>query len=240
MTKLLSQRRLAIIAVGLFCLTGSVVFAQSTSIEIRSGEVLSVKGNTLIVRGPEGVKQIVVPDDFRFDLDGRKVSVHELKPGTKLTALIRTRETPIDMNTTEVKEAEVVHTVGNTVVVRMQDGEIKKFSPTTMKADDVMLFDRNGDPISAFDLKKGQKITATIVTKAPPTTMTARDVQVLAQNPPKPQPRPATPIVAEVRRQPEPAPVVLPKTGSLVPLAGLSGLLFLAVGAGSTILRRLR
>src|SRR5512136_208223 len=74
--------------------------AQTTTIELRSGEILAVHGNVVTARGPMGVKQFVVPEDFRFDMDGKKLSVHELKPGMKVTAMITTTETPIEATTT--------------------------------------------------------------------------------------------------------------------------------------------
>ena len=43
--------------------------AQTSTYEIKSGEVIAVKGNNLIVKGPEGVKEFWIADDFKFDRD---------------------------------------------------------------------------------------------------------------------------------------------------------------------------
>jgi hypothetical protein len=40
-----------------------------------------VDGNTLVVKLPEGTREISVPDDFKFIVDGQPMTVKELKPG---------------------------------------------------------------------------------------------------------------------------------------------------------------
>src|SRR5512137_1096125 len=92
--------------------------AQSTTMEIRDGEVLAVDGNVVTVRGPQGVKQFVVPEDFQFNIDGKMLTVRDLKPGMKYAAVVTTKETPVEVTTTEVREAEVVYASTGTVVVR--------------------------------------------------------------------------------------------------------------------------
>lgn len=77
--------------------------------------------------GPFGIRQILVPDDFRFKMDGRSLSIHDLKPGMPITAVIQTTAKVVEMTKTEVREAEVIHTRGHTIVVRNAKGEVKKF-----------------------------------------------------------------------------------------------------------------
>ena len=50
-------------------------------------------GNRLVVRLPEGTRELTVPDDFRFNVDGKMLSVQELKPGMAGTATITTKTT---------------------------------------------------------------------------------------------------------------------------------------------------
>src|SRR5690348_3990709 len=78
----------------LMCLIGAVTSAQTTTTtktETKTFDVISVKGNTLVVKLPEGTRELTVPDDFRFTVDGQPMSVHELKPGMTGTANITTR-----------------------------------------------------------------------------------------------------------------------------------------------------
>ena len=58
------------------------------SVTIRNGEVLKVMGNTLWVREDGVNKAIKVPSGFKFDMNGEKVGITDLRPGTKLTAEI--------------------------------------------------------------------------------------------------------------------------------------------------------
>ena len=223
------------------CLSAGTAVGQETvtSTEVKNGEVLSVNGNVLLVRGPEGVKEFTVPDDFVFNMDGRQLSVYDLKAGMKITAVVKTTETPVEMFSTEVRRAEVVHTIGTAVILRGEDGELRKYTIKDMKARNVVFY-RRGEEISSYDLKKGDRISATVVTKLPPEMITETEMDVFVRENPKPvrvaQTRPAP------RRAPAPAPVpvpaTLPKTGSRLPLVGLAGLLALAVGVGLTIARR--
>jgi LPXTG-motif cell wall-anchored protein len=222
----------------LVCLAVGVVAAQEQTVEIRNGTVLSVNGNRVVVRGPEGVKEFFVPDDFRFDMDGKSLSVHDLKPGMPVMAMITTTQTPVEMTTTEVKEAKVIHSIGSAFAVRTADGETKKFSAKDIEKRDILIY-KDGKAISPYDLKKGDNITATIVTELPPQILTTEALEVFVQEPPKPKPV----RVARVQRQAPPpprppaAPRQLPKTGSRLPWIALGGLLSLAAGAGLTIRR---
>ena len=80
------------------------------------------------------------------------------------------------------------------------------------------------------------KVSATIVHTSEE-TITEQHAAVSGIAPAKPKPA-AVPVVAKAAPAPAPAPAVLPHTGSSLPLAGLLGLLALAVSAGIGIIRR--
>jgi hypothetical protein len=231
-----SFRKFAPVVVVALCVVATGVWAQETMIEIKNGEVLGVYGDRLVVREADGVKEYNVPEGFRFDMDGKKVGVADLKPGMRLTAMITTTERPHEMSTTEVTRAEVVHRVGSTVVVRTEDGKIQRYG--SKDAVGVIMHDKNGKPIRIDQLEKGDFVTATVISQQPPQMITERDLQVLVEQAP-PQP------VAKVQPQPQPVakptpmPVALPKTATPLPLVGLGGLLLAALGAGATVARRL-
>jgi LPXTG-motif cell wall-anchored protein len=235
------RRRFTLLAIGmcavLLVAVGAAV-AQQTTYEIKSGEVLQVSGNTLVVRGPNGVREILVAEDFRFDMDGKQLSVHELKPGMTLTALITTTSTPVEMTTTEVRNAEVIHTIGNSIVVRnTEDGKYRKFTTDQINDLGIIIY-RNGKIVPASSLKKGDRVSATFYTKLPPVIMTDQDIQVLAENapPPPPKSQPGSALAPAAAPAPPPA---LPKTGSPLPLIGLAGALSLAGGMALALRRRL-
>src|SRR3954452_19401478 len=116
-------------AAAVVCVTAGVSLAQQTSSssETKSFEVLAVDGNQLDVRLPEGTRELTVPDDFRFTVNGQQMSVHQLKPGMKGTATITTRTTVTPVTVTEVKNGQVVVKSSAGIIVRTGEG-VKSFS----------------------------------------------------------------------------------------------------------------
>src|SRR5690348_16592230 len=83
---------------------------SSYETKVRNAEVTYVEGNNLILRDSNGrLEHLVVPDTDRFHVDGRTVSVYELKPGTKLTETIVTTTTPRYVNSVRTIEGTVWH-----------------------------------------------------------------------------------------------------------------------------------
>ena len=92
--------------------------AQTT----KSFEVLSVQGGQLVVKLPEGTRELTVPDDFRFTVDGKQLALADLKPGMKGTATITTRTTVTPVTVTEVKNGTVMQATGASVLVKTDEG----------------------------------------------------------------------------------------------------------------------
>ena len=207
--------------------------------EIRTGVILYVDGNYVVVRGPEGVREFVVSNDFRFTTNGHDISVHELKPGMRFGATITTTVAPVEVTATEIRQAQVKKKLGNTLVVRLDDGTYKKFTADDTKH--IMLtFLRNGREATAWDLKEGDKIEATIITRLPPELVASQMIGVtVAPPPPSPAPAPPKPAPAAPAASTEKPARVLPKTASGLPAIGLLGLGLVAAGVGSAVLRRL-
>src|SRR5262245_46657165 len=105
-------------------LVTSVAAAQqtTTATQTKRFEVISVAGNDLVVKLPEGTREINVPDDFRFTVDGQSLSVHELKPGMKGTATITTKTTTHPVTVMEVKNGTVMQVTGSSMIVRTDQG----------------------------------------------------------------------------------------------------------------------
>jgi hypothetical protein len=234
MSKLLS--RLSLVALSCLLLAGAtgLTLAQETiTTEIRNGEVVAVYGNHVVVRTAQGEhKEFDIPDDFRFDMDGKQLSVHDLKPGMKLTAVITTRSQPMPVVAYEKIEGTVMRVMHNKVWLREKDG-IKTYTPP---AD--FLIEVEGKKVPVTQLQPGMKVSATVVSTGPPEIVSESEMKVYAEEAaPKPAPRPAAkPRPAPA---PKPKPAALPSTGSAVPLIGLGALLLLALGAGLTVIRRL-
>ena len=59
------------------CFTAVTSTAQTTttsSTQTKKFEVIAVDGNDLVVKLPEGTREINVPDDFRFTVDGQQLA----------------------------------------------------------------------------------------------------------------------------------------------------------------------
>ena len=228
--------------------TGS--FAQTTtSQETKAFEVIGVDGNQLVVRLPEGTRQMTVPDDFRFVVNGQPLSVRELKAGMRGMATITTRTTLTPVTVTEVKNGTVVQRGGGTIVVRT-DTDVKRFSQVDLEKRGMTIM-RDGKPADVADLREGDRLTATIVTTRQPQVLTEREVQATlataktaaAAPAPSAPPPPAPPVAANPPApQPESPAIVatrtLPKTASSSPLVGLAGVVLLATGLGLRARRR--
>jgi hypothetical protein len=237
-----------VLAAVVVCVTAVGALAQqtTTATETKTFEVLAVEGNQLIVRLPEGTRELTVADDFRFTVDGQPLSVRELKPGMKGSATITTRTTVTPVTVTEVKSGTVVVRSGSSVIVRTSEG-VRSFSQGDVDKRGVKIF-RDGKPVQLSELHEGDRLNATIVTAQPPKVMTDKEVQATlaaatpapasapraaaAPAPPAPAPAPAeeAPRVAQAR--------TLPKTASSWPLLGLVSVLSLALGLALTARRR--
>ena len=226
------RKNLIIALVAVVALSAGVATAQTTTYEIKQGTVLHVDGNHLYVKMADGsVRDAEVPSDFLFDVDGRKVPVSALKPGTKLTQTIATTSTPNVVKTTEIREGTVVQRIGQTLIYRDKLGQIHK---ATGIPEGFVLY-RNGKPVPIEALAGGDRVTAHIVHKE--TSIITEEEMRVAGNAPKAPAKPRP--VAAPRPAPKPAPApVLPKTGSDLPLVGFAGLMALALGLGIAVIRR--
>lgn len=214
---------------------------SSFETEVKNAEVVYVQGNDLVLKLDNGgVEHLVVPDSDRFTIDGREVSVQELVPGTKLTQTITTTTTPRYVNSVRTIEGKVWHVNAPTsVILTLPDNTNQVF-----KVPSHATFTVNGQPKTVFDLKKGMKLKATIVTDDEhtivesskfafgnaPMPATPREVGVLLfYNPIQPQLALASA---------ESAPETLPETGSVLPLVGLMGMLAIAMAVGLRTVRQ--
>lgn len=223
-----------VVIVAVVALVGaSAVFAQTTTQRLE-GTVVHVAGDTLVVKMADGtIREFHPQPGFTFNIDGKAVPTSELKPGTKLVADVTATEETRVVQYEEVKSGKVLEKVGQTLVVRTQDGQVKKF---TNVSDDVK-FTVDGKPVTIFEIKPGMNLDAHIITEK---TEIITDRQIVASgSAPAAPAAPAKPApVAAPAPAPVAAPAVLPSTASQLPLVGLAGLASLALGLGLGIIRR--
>ena len=202
MSRVLSR---VVLTVGtLVCLAaGAWAQVASTASETKKFEVIAVDGNQLVVNLPEGTREITVPAGFLFNIDGKQMSVQELKPGMKGTATITTKTTVTPVTVTEVKNGQVVIASGGAIYVRT-GGDVKMFTQGDVDKRGVKIM-RGGKPAAVSDFRAGDTLTATIITSKPPQVVTEKEVQ------------------ATLARAPEPAAAPLPAPAAAPPAAAARG-----------------
>ncbi len=248
-TQMLAHGLLAL-AVVLFAGSTVAMTAQDTSqttvthgqpehqVTVDHGEVVYVSGNDLVVKNLDTgeLKNFVVPDSARATVDGKELSIHELKPGMKLQQTITTTTTPRVVTTVRTIEGTVWHINAPTsVILKLPDGSNKQYQIPKGQT-----FTVNGEQADAFHLKKGMKVTATVVTEVPETEV-AEQRSVTGQMPASaPTPPMEGALLIEEPAAPKPEPTTtasaatpnkqLPQTASMLPLMGLLGVFLLASG----------
>lgn len=207
----------------------SGAFAQATTTtttNVSNFEVLSVDGNYLVVRDQAGTRELNVPADFRFNVDGRSLAVGDLKPGMKGTATITKTTTVRPVVVTEIKKGKVLSQTGRSIIIEESTGKIHRFTQSEVDERGIQLF--MGDkPVRVFNLDAGDQVSARIVTAGPPEVMTRQQVDAYLAQPPAPVAAPVEATVAAdsqaspaaVEMAPEAAPEAAPAAETVQPAA---------------------
>ena len=188
--------------------------AQTTSkVDVRNFEVISVDGNRLVVRDERGTNELTVPPDFRFTVNGKKMSVSELKPGMKGTATVTTKTTVAPVFVTQVKDGVVLKAGPSTVEIRDDQGVRRRFTQDQLDQRGMQII-KDGTVIRVGQLREGDTFTAVLVTKAEPVVLTEKDVQATTapgkaepMTASKAEPKAAEPKAAEPKAEPAPTQV---------------------------------
>jgi len=234
---------------GLGCLTAVGLAQQTTSVE--RGTVLAVNGNEIMVRMDTGVvRHYTAPPGATANVDGKQITVAELRPGMKLERTTITTTTDRVVQSVRTTKGTVWQVNAPYVIFTGPDGQNKQ-----VKVPDGTKFTIDGEQKTVFDLRKGMKFTASIVTEAPETLVSStRSTTGTAPPPPKPvvasvpakieatiliaEAPPPKPVPVPQSTPPEPAPEKLPKTGSPFQLMGLLGFTLSLTGFGIRLARK--
>lgn len=225
--------------------TQTTTGAGSKNVQVDRGEVVYVSGNELVVKMESGeIRHFPnIPESARATVDGKQLSIHELKPGMKLERTIVTTSTPRTVTTVRTIQGKVWQvSAPNSVILTLPDNTNKQYRiPKNQK------FMIDGQELTAFDLRKGMNVSATVLTAVPETVIAEQRRTTGSAPPPpptppvqgallieSPAPAPAPTQVAAA----EPAPAQLPKTATALPLIGLLGLLCSGLSLGMRMLRR--
>lgn len=224
-----------VVMVAVVVLVGAgAAIAQTTTSQTLEGTVVHVYGNNLVVKMADGtIKEFNPPAGTTFNIDGVEVPVSQLKPGTNLSATITTTQLPRVVVTEDIRRGEVLERVGGTLIVRREDGTIKKY----VNIPDEIKFIVDDKEVSVYELKKGMMLTAIIVSESTE-FVSETDIEREGSAPAAPAPVTKAAPAPVAKAAPAPAPAMLPSTASQLPLVGLSGLALLVLGLGVGIIRR--
>jgi len=207
----------------------SVTSSTVTKQTVRTGTIQTISGNKVTVQEADGVREVTVPDGFKFQVNGQDVGLDQLKPGMTVTAVITDQVTTRHVTVTKVLHGTVVQVAPGGFVVLDPKHNYVSYDFTDKEGNDLYFLAADGQEDSLRDVKVGDRLTGTIVTRLPPQVIDERIVQASAVAPPAP---PAPPVVAVATPSKK-----LPRTASPLPLIGLLG----ALSAGIALtLRRAR
>jgi len=188
-------------------------------------EIIAVDGNNLVVSDQLGTRELTVPPDFKFTVDGKSLGVSDLHAGMKGTAVVTTTVTQRPVYVTTIKKGTVISQIARSIQIKEDTGKIYKFTQTEIDKRGIRLY--MGDkPIQLSHLNTGDKVSATIVTESQPQILTEQTVDAkLAAEPapvaaapaPEPEPvavekpaaEPAADTTAEPAVEPTPEPVAM-------------------------------
>ena len=140
-------------------------WAQTTrQVDVNQGTVVYVSGNDLTVKMEDGtLKHFVVPSDSKLTVDGKVVSVEDLRPGTKLTQTITT--TTEEQLVTQVRTVDVKVLEAKPPNLTIASGDKIKH----LRVPEGTKFTVNGKEMLLADLREGMRIKGTVVTTVPKT-----------------------------------------------------------------------
>src|SRR5262245_32438897 len=237
-----STFRVGLAACALLGLVTAHAPAQTTSTtETKTFEIVAVNGNDLVVKLPEGTRELTVPPDFKLTVNGQPMSVLELKPGMTGTATITTKTTLTPVTVTEVKNGTVARVTGSSIVVRTAEG-LKGFTQGDVDKRGIKIV-RDGKAAQLSEFREGDTLTATIVTAGPPKEVSEREIRA-AIDPALPAAVATTGSAAAPEPPPAAAPpqqvasAQLPATAGARSLFALAGLASLGIGIALAARRR--
>ena len=147
---------LAALALTLLGTGGATAQTQTINTDVLMFEVIAVDGNNVVVRDQNGTRALTVPEDFKFTVDGKSMSVHDLKPGMKGSATVTTTTTSRPVYVTEVKKGVVTRQIGTSVTVRTEQG-LRRFTQSELDKRGVDIY-MEGQRVKVTELKEKRPV----------------------------------------------------------------------------------
>jgi len=184
-----------------FVLLSPIASQAQTTVTNRESnfEIIAVDGNNLVVRDQMGTRELTVPPDFRFTVNGKSLAVSDLHAGMKGTAVVTTTTIQKPVYVTTIKQGTVTYQTARSIQIKESNGVVHKFTQSEIDKRGIQLY-MGDQPIRVSQLNPGDTINAVIVTEGKPEILTAKEVN--AQLAAAPAPAPAAAASAP---EPEPA-----------------------------------
>lgn len=145
---------------------------SSQTVKVERGEVIAVEGRDLIVKMQDGSVQHFpnIPESARVLVGGKKLGIHDLKPGMKLQRTITTTTTPMTVTTIQTVKGRIWHiNPPSSLILTLEDNTNQSFKiPSGQK------FKVDGQMVDAFALRKGMQISATKIVETPKVVTTEK------------------------------------------------------------------
>lgn len=150
----------------------------------KSGVVETVYGNHVVLKDADGkTHEYTVPEDFKFQMNGKAITVADLQPGMKVNATFTEQTTTRDVTLTRNVSGQVAQVAPGGIVVRDSSGKLTSFRAQDIEGKDLTIL-RPGretpsrpQELSWRQLKVGDQLNATIVTTLPPQVVTKKSIE---------------------------------------------------------------
>jgi hypothetical protein len=145
----------------------------------KSGVVETVHGNHVVLKDADGkTHEYTVPEDFKFQMNGKAITVADLQPGMKVNATFTEKTTTREVTLTRNVTGQVAQVAPGGIVVRDSSGKLTSFAARDWQGKDLTIL-RPGrelpwrpEEIGWQQLRVNDKLNATIVTTLPPQVVT--------------------------------------------------------------------
>jgi hypothetical protein len=149
-------------------------------VKVDTAQVVYVSGDDVVLKDADGrLLLLAVPAGTPLIVDGKPTKLNELTPGTTLAHVQARSVVESEVTTVTQIDGEVFQvTPPKWVTLRLGDGTMKRYEIPKQAT-----FQVNGKTATAFELKKGMKISATAVTTQGVNTHSAK-AAIVGQTPP--------------------------------------------------------
>jgi len=149
-------------------------------VKVDTAQVVYVSGDDVVLKDGDGrLLLLAVPAGTPLIVDGKPTTLKELTPGTTLAHVQARSVVESEVTTVTQIDGEVFHvTPPKYVTLKLGDGTMKRYEIPKQAT-----FQVNGKTATAFELKKGMKISATAVMTEGVNTHSAK-AAIVGQTPP--------------------------------------------------------